>query len=251
MKRFALGAGVVGFGFTALLVAKSQAADHLDAPGSSANPLADINDVYAWTTADATKVNLAMSISPGDDTTRHFGPSVQYVFHVTSKAGLGVTDPAGTETLVTCTFESDTSAQCWVGTKAYIKGDPSNAATGLTNTAGNIKMFAGQRSDPFFFNLQGFRNAVSTIVGANLPAAAFDAAGCPFAVDFATVKTIRDMLSADPETNVMAPCPPNEQDCFKNLNVKVILLQIDNTLLNATGNTVLGVWASTHTTPAA
>ena len=50
-------------------------------------PMADIADVYAWITSDATKVNLALTVSPADDGMRHFGPAVVYAFHVNSRDG--------------------------------------------------------------------------------------------------------------------------------------------------------------------
>jgi hypothetical protein len=96
----------------ALLATKGQAADHVDSPTLATNPMADITDVYAWMTGS--NLNLVMDVSPSDDGTRSFAPAVQYVFHVTSKAGLGVGDPGGTETQVILRFASNTSVECWV-----------------------------------------------------------------------------------------------------------------------------------------
>lgn len=252
MKKLVFAGGALAVGLSLFAVQhKSQAADHLDAPGVTTNPMADINDVYTWMenagAADPTKVNLVMTVSPGDDGTRNFAPGIQYVFHVTSKPGLGVAMPGGTETQVICTFASNTSAQCWVGgNKDYITGDPS-AAAGITSASGKVKMFAGRRSDPFFFNLQGFRNTVSTIetVASTLT---FNAAGCP-AVDTDTATLLTDRLKEAVHVPNAAPCPANGTDCFADLNVMAIVLQVDKSLLNATGNTTLGVWASTHTAP--
>src|SRR5262249_23849384 len=166
LKKLALLGAVGGVGLGAVLIVSqhaSHAADHLDAPTikMTANRMADINDVYAWMSTDGTKINLAMTVSPAEDGTHHFGPSVQYVFHVTSHPGatnMMAFGKPGTETNVICTFASDTSAQCWVvgtSTKDYITGDPSST-TGLTNKCGSMKLFAGKRSDPFFFDLSGF-----------------------------------------------------------------------------------------------
>ena len=261
MKKLVFAGGALAVGLSLFVVQqKSHAADHLDAPGVTTNPLADINDVYTWMesagAAAPTKVNLVMTVSPGDDGTRTFGPGVQYVFHVTSKANdsngdgnldYGVGIPAGTETKVICTFASNTSAQCWVGgNKDYITGDPS-AAAGITSASGKVKMFAGRRSDPFFFNLQGFRNAVAE-VEARAGLLTFNAAGCP-AVDASTSGTIVGRLGEEVHVPNAAPCPANGHDCFADLNVMAIVLQVDKSLLNATGNDVLGVWASTHAAP--
>ena len=253
MKKLALVGGVLvtGAGLAALLVANrtSEAADHLDGPAASANPMADINDVYTWMTSDGSKMNLAMTVSPGDDGSRHFGTSVQYVFHVTSIPSFGM---AGTETKVICTFASDTSAQCWVGDKDYVKGDPS-ATAGITSTDGKVRVFAGHRSDPFFFNLQGFRDAVA-FVDANAGGLPKDSHFCPdlsVATAGNDADNLRIMLGTTgvARTPAQAPCPAGQLDCFAGLNVMAIVLQVDKTLLNSGANTITSVWASTHTTP--
>lgn len=241
LQKLAFLGGAAGIVIAALLIGHdSKAADHLDAPATMANPMADIADVYAWMTPDGSDVNLAMTVSPADDSTRHFGPSVLYTFHVTSTPGFTM---PGTEMNVICKLSSDTMAQCWIGTVDYVTGDPSNTA-GVTSTDGRVKLFAGTRSDPFFFNLQGFRDAVTTVEGA-AGGLTFNAAGCP-TIDNNTGAALRGLLQEGAQTTAGAPCSTTSADCFAALNVKVILLQIDKKLLNVGTNTVLGVWASTN-----
>jgi hypothetical protein len=236
-------------GVAALLAAQlGHAADHLDSPTIAATPMADINDVYAW--MDGTKINLAMTISPDDVDARTFGPGVQYVFHVHSKTGIGVgIAGTGTETRVICTFVSNTSAQCWVtdvagAVKDYITGDPSNTA-GISSGSGKMRMFAGKRSDPFFFNLQGFREAIRAVKAA-APTITIDAAGCPNNLSNVQVQAVAANLGAAIPVGE-APCPNATRDCFANLNVKTILVQVDKSLVTVGPNTAVGVWASTHT----
>lgn len=250
MKKLALLAVTIGLGAGALFVSSdSQAADHLDAPAVMTQPMADIADVYAWMTSDGTKVNLAMTFSPGDSDTRVFGPTVQYVFHVTSYPGFGM---AGTETKVICTFTNANAAQCWVtaGTlpKAYVTGDPSVTA-GITSSDGKVRLFAGQQWDPFFFNLGAFKTvvgAVESVAGA----LTFDAAGCPAvpATGSPSAAELRAVLTTAPASDV-GVCPAGQADCFAALNVKAIVMQVDKSLLNAGTNTLLSVWGSTHATP--
>jgi hypothetical protein len=279
LKKLALLGAVVALGTGVLFVThKSHAADHLDAPTIKmvANRMADINDVYAWTTADASKVNLVMTVSPIDDDTHHFGPSVQYVFHVSSHPGATTHDAftaPGTEERVICTFASETSIQCWVASGQtpidYVTGDPSNTA-GLTSHDGKMKVFAGRRSDPFFFNLAGFLTAQAIIEddcsggpppapriacpgalgpppGANI----VDAAGCPHipggAAAIAAQLSASQSGAAHPST--LGPCPANQRDCFLNLNVRALVVQIDKSLLLSGSDRLLSVWASTHATP--
>lgn len=254
VKKLALLGGVAVFGCAALLVGRGHAADHIDSStlATATNAMADINDVYSWMSTDG-KVNLVMTVSPADPGGRSFGPGVQYVFHATSKAGDAaavVGAAGGVETRVVCTFASATSGQCWVTSgntvKDWVMGDPSDPA-GIASTSGKIRFFAGRRSDPFFFNLQGFRNTVSAVASA-APGLTFDAAGCPSNLPDATAGVLRTTLAATDPTGD-APCPNNEADCFADFNVMAIVVQVDKSLLNQGTNTFIGVWGSTHTAP--
>ncbi len=261
MKKLALLGGVIGLGVGTLLVlhAPTHAADHLDAPALVTNPMADITDVYAWMSTDAKLVNLVMDVSPVDPGTmgsgaqapRHFTPSILYVFHVTSVDKYPPT--AGTETKVICRFNTDTDAECWVGNKDYVHGDPTSA-NGITSVSGKVKLFAGRRSDPFFFNFNGFVDAVTAVdtaeggSGSGLNALDTNGDGCPDALPGAVGSALRNDLQEGPvgSANAHAPCNGTDQDCFLHFDVQSIVLQIDKTLLNTGAHSVLGVWASTN-----
>jgi hypothetical protein len=254
---------VLGIALAALAFGASPAAwaaDHLDSPSvkMTGKAMADITDVYAWMSADGMKVNLAMAVSPAEDGTHSFGPAFQYVFHVVTYPGATNMDAffnPGSETKIICTFASPTSAQCWVATgptpKDYVTGDPSSPA-GITSRDQLIKVFAGKRSDPFFFNLGGFLRAQSTVETAcgtsTCPGALpHDAGGCPL-IDAATAGALRGLLTTAPPTTI-GPCAGGQIDCFANFNVMAIVVQVDKTLLNANGNHLLSVWGSTHASP--
>jgi hypothetical protein len=243
-----------GLGVAALVATqRGHAADHLDSPTLVTSPLADINDLYTW--MDGTNLILAMSISPADADTRVLEPDVQYVFHVHSKTGLGVgVAGTGVETRVICQFKSNSSGECWVVdaasdmVKDYVSGNPSST-TGISSASGKVRLFAGRRSDPFFFNLQGFRSAIgklTTRLGQN-PPVMFDAAGCPSNLNNPEVVGMATDLGA--QIVGQPPCSTISRDCFSELNVRVILVQLDSALVNAGTNTTVGVWASTHATP--
>ncbi|MBV8761485.1 MAG: DUF4331 family protein [Deltaproteobacteria bacterium] len=209
--------------------------------------MADITDVYAWMSTDGSKVNLIMNVSPGDPGTRHFDNTVQYVWHVNSVDQFGSTTP--TETKVICTFASDTSIQCWVGAdKDYVKGDPSNTA-GLTSADGKLKVFAGRRSDPFFFNLNGFKDAVATVeaavAGGQITSATVD--GCPH-ITPPVATLLRGKLDEQAVGSAAThpPCSGSDVDCFKRFDVMSIVVQVDKSLLNSGANTLVRVWGSTH-----
>lgn len=212
------------------------------------NPMADITDIYAWMSTDGAKVNLIMDVSPVDPGTRHFDNTVQYVFHVSSVSEFGAPNP--TETKVICTFASDTSVQCWVGDKDYVKGDPSSTS-GLTSADGKIKVFAGRRSDPFFFNLNGFKNAVAAVEGTTVGSATV--AGCPHLIgpQAAGVRALLQEGAQGSGSGNHAPCSPTNgsADCFIDKDVMAIVLQVDKSLLNSGSNTLVKVWGSTHAAP--
>jgi hypothetical protein len=238
--------GVVGC--AALISNRVHAADHLDSDSLAGNPMADIADVYAWMSGP--KLDLVMTVSPADVGTLTFGPSVVYAFHLTSKAALSeLGTSSGTTSDVRCTFASNTSVQCWVVGPSgvvvdYVTGDPS-ATTGLHSADGKLAVFAGRRSDPFFFNLSGFRSVVTAVE--NVVNLQTDAAGCPLegSVSAATATALRNNLAAA-NFPAAAPCPANTADCFAALNVMAIVVQVDASLVNAGANTLLAVWGSTH-----
>ncbi|HEX4452928.1 MAG TPA: DUF4331 family protein, partial [Kofleriaceae bacterium] len=185
--------------------------------------------------------------------TRHFDNSLQYAFHVVSHPGANAAaafGKAGTETSVICTFASDTSIQCWValGTQVldYVTGDPSVSGVGATSADGKIKVFAGTRSDPFYFNLGGFKEAVETVEAAGSAGmiGSADAAGCP-ALTTPQVMALDAMLSTTPAV-AEAPCGSGAIDCFSSLNVKAIVLQVDKSLLLNGSDITISVWGSTH-----
>jgi hypothetical protein len=254
LKKLAfLGAGVGLAAGVLVMTQSSHAADHLDSPAAKGNPMADIGDLYAWMTPDHSTVNLAMTVSPADDGTRHFDNSLQYAFHVVSHPGASAAaafGKPGTETNVICTFASDTSIQCWValGTQVvdYVTGDPSVSGVGVASADGKIKVFAGTRSDPFYFNLGGFKEAVATTEAAGSAGmiGSADAAGCP-PLTGPQVTLLDGMLTTTPAV-AEAPCGSGAIDCFAGFNVKTIVLQVDKSLLlNGTDSTI-SVWGSTH-----
>jgi hypothetical protein len=215
----------------AMLASRGQAADHA-AAAPATSPMADITDVYAW--MSGSKLNLVMDVSPRDDGTNAFGPAVLYVFHLTSKPGLGVSVSGGVETQVICRFDSNTSVQCWVvsggAAKDYVAGDPSNTA-GVISPTGKVKVFAGRRSDPAFFNASGFNAAISMYQALTVTQ---DSAGCPMS------------LTPGQGTGLRAALVGSGSDAFAASNVMAIVVQIDQALVNTGSNTTVAVWGSTH-----
>lgn len=216
------------------------AADHLDFSGAAGDPTADITDLYAWTNDDASRVRLVLGVAPFATAATEFSTATQYVFHVTNGPEFGAT--AGTEERrIVCQPYDAMAMECWVlgadgAVLDYVAGD-TTAAAGVTSDSGDVRMFAGMRNDAFYFNLDGFNTARSTVLAA-APSLTFDAAGCP-AVDADTSAALVGQLQADADGS-------EATDDFAGANILAIVLELDKSLLTRTGNEVLAIWASTN-----
>jgi hypothetical protein len=189
----------------------ARAADHLDAPslGSlSAGSLQgdrDINDVYAFDGANAGKTVLAMTVSPAAGLLGPlaFGANVRYTLHV-DNTGDNVADVnyvarfggpgSGPDSKQTVTLSRNGSL--------VASGSTGNTVA----VAGGGKLLAGLRSDPFFFDLLGFRGS----------------------------------LGLGPNTNTL--CDNDPTDFFRTLNTLAIILEVPDAALGGH----IGVWATTE-----
>src|SRR4051812_15334439 len=102
---------VTAAGFLALttLSSPSRAADHRDWPSYQQEIASDITDVYAWMSADGSKVYLALDVqgaNTGATSTTKFSDAVQYNIRVNSSGAFGT---AGTKAdNILCKFDNAT-----------------------------------------------------------------------------------------------------------------------------------------------
>jgi len=232
-KRWLATVSALAAGVLVLHGAPVRAADHADGPAASADPSADITDVFAWMSADASRVYLLMDLVRNASATSKFSDSVQYVFHTTSRPAFG--GAAAAEVDVICTFNAAQKIQCWAGKDTYVTGDASNAS-GIVSADGKLKVFAGLRDDPFFFNLAGFKQTGKVVAHA-ASALTFDTAGCP-QLDAATATALVTQLQTAPDGGPAV-------DNFARFNVLSIAVSVDKTIL-AKGGPIVGVWGSTN-----
>ena len=252
-KLWLWGGTLAGVALAATLGASklARSADHLDAPATTADPTADIADVFTW--MDGSNAVFAMTVNPfagaGDAGTPAFSDQVQYVFHTTSGAAYPT---SGTETNIIAQFGADGKIQLWVGANEYVTGDASTA-NGLASADGKVKVFAGLRADPFFFNLTGFQKAVATVDGLEeagvVQALATSEAGCPF-VPGAVASCLRNYLSTDPaDAQPFPKCQGGPaQNTLAAANVLSIVVSVDKSLVSS-GGSIVGVWGSTNRKP--
>jgi hypothetical protein len=198
----------------------------------AAGGAADIADLYAWTSADASKLNLVMTIDPFATEGAMFSDAVQYAFHLSSAGAFGESQ---TEVRILCTFTAAQVISCWVGDDEYVSGDAS-AEAGLVSESGRLRVFAGLRNDPFFFNISGFHGATMAVKAA-AGELTFDADGCPD-LDQATADALVTQLASDQSGG--API-----NAYAEANILALVVEVDTALVTP-GGPVVGVWASTH-----
>lgn len=145
-----------GFGVVVVListVSAAWAADHRDAPGTTAEPAADINDVYTFVNpTDDDEVIFIMTVHPEASVASDFSDAIEYTLNLENNA----TTPDAMQ--VVCTF--DTSAvqvvTCEGPGSLEIEG-----AVGTTHTDTDMRVQAGVFDDPFFFDLIGFQDTLA------------------------------------------------------------------------------------------
>jgi len=152
---FAVGAApLVGFG-----------ADHLDAPNLTSpkmRPDADINDVYVFEGANASQTAIAVTTHPGAGAIAPFA----YATDVTYAIRIDRNGDALADIQYALRFgKANQRGKQWYTVR---RSDPKGTrvvAQGMTGktlgVAGGGKVFAGLRSDPFFFDLDAFLGTVA------------------------------------------------------------------------------------------
>ena len=134
------------------------AADHADAPASQDDPAADITDVYAWHTDDRVVVALGFSGLAEAGVPANYDGGVLYGIHVDNNGD----DIADHDVWVRF---GQNDAGDW-GVQVENLPGATEPVVGPVETeidAGlGLRVFAGLRDDPFFFDLDGFRMTAMT-----------------------------------------------------------------------------------------
>jgi hypothetical protein len=172
-------------------------ADHRDGSIAIIDPSADLADVYAFLNpADPTRVVLALTVNPfqAPGNGQYFSPDVLYQFKIdnTNKAGDGLDAIEDLVIQVQFSKASDDQTFSLVGPVKPKKTGTLNSEIKLakgqspitgpadgtvTTDSTGIKVFAGLREDPFFFDLIFGEKAAGVIKG---PAVAVRTPGVDF-----------------------------------------------------------------------
>ena len=158
-------------------------ADHLDAPAlggltNAAGDLAphsehgdrDINDVYVFQGSNASRTVLAMTTNPAINLFGgSFGTNVRYAINVDRTGDarqdlayvwrFGAPNGSGAQSYTVTRYTGANARSYAMGVKI---GSGSTGGSGIGTAKDGAKVFAGVRSDPFFFDLLGF---IGTVLG--------------------------------------------------------------------------------------
>jgi hypothetical protein len=220
------------------------AADGRDAPTPSLNSAIDINDLYLFRDPpDSTGVGASFVVAlttqpfanPAAGGTYHFQPNALYRLNFsTTPDAIASGTPTATIDFVFSAFGNGAACPapgepCQTYTAYFPDGTVINglatqgtsAATPLSpivTTAGRIKVFAGPREDPFFFDLVGFNRFITDLNSQATPPV--------------------------PNFNLFTG-----RDAYAGSNVNAIVIQFPISMLLAGGSGQLAVWASTYLLP--
>jgi hypothetical protein len=160
------------------------AADHLDAPSLGSLSVGalkgdrDINDVYVFPaagnhTALVMTTNPAVNV-PTIDPFGTYGANVQYRLNIDNSGDFvqdvsyvttfGQPDGAGSQHYVVKRYTGSAAVNA-SGEGTAVASGFTNDAKGKSQGRDGVVAFAGQRSDPFFFDLIAFRNTVGFSTG--------------------------------------------------------------------------------------
>lgn len=163
---------LAGAGALLLPRAAALAADHRDSPDVSNDIASDITDIYMFRAPrDQSKLVMVMDTHPfsipDEATSYHYEPGIFYQFNFTTQASAVPTASInlifspfanGTQTY-TAFFPHNISVQGTV-TPATVTSDTPNAPI-IADGPNGIKVFAGPRDDPFFFDFVGFQRFIA------------------------------------------------------------------------------------------
>jgi hypothetical protein len=157
MKWRAIGLAAMAMGLSATSPAIS--ADHGEAPGTQADPAADITDIYAWSTDDG-KLVAAIGFGTGINA----GGSVDYDENLLYGIHLDTDMDHIPDTDIWIRFGQNQNGEWGVQVQGLpgAQGPVVGPIESVVDGGNDIKVFAGLRDDPFFFDFAGFTDTLST-----------------------------------------------------------------------------------------
>jgi hypothetical protein len=146
----------------AALATTALAADHRETPLTTSDAIADIADVYTWHQDGRFVVVVTVDgiRMPTPGQTARFDGDVTYQINI-GRDDFPTTQQSAVD--VTLRVKSDGEGG-WRVSARDVPGSNGNISGPVETvlTKGSANLFVGLRDDPFFFDLEGFRNTVAT-----------------------------------------------------------------------------------------
>ena len=223
-----LGWAFLGIALSLGATEECAASNHLDTSVVTANPQANIGDIYAWMAPDGKHLNLVMDIVG-----RSFSDKLRYVFYVDSGRRFGKTTAT---TAIVCRFPDVDVTDCRLARIDRARGYAGNL-TGLEGSKHRFRVFAGLRDDPFFNNVKGTRAAYQVAFAGIKSGTTVDRAGCP-GFDQTTARSVLYQwrhTDGGPATNFLA-----------HWTTSALVISVDIAAVDR-GGKMLAIWAATET----
>jgi hypothetical protein len=153
-SSFLLRFGTVLFAFLASV--STALADHADSTGAANDPIADLADLFAFVEphcvasggtgceADPIELIVALTLNPAATGGEQFSEDVVYHIYFENDAGI--------KNQIDCSFSADQVVSC-----AGFGGLEASARVGEVGVNGDLRVFAGLRDDPMFFDFAAFQ----------------------------------------------------------------------------------------------
>ena len=136
------------------------AADHSEAPATIADQAADIADVYAWYEGNKliTALTFAGLATPVANQAGNYDENVLYQVHIDNN------DDNNADINIEIRFGQDADNNWGVQVKNLpgVSGVTSGPVDTVLSANNNYKVYAGLTDDPFFFDLDGFRQTLDS-----------------------------------------------------------------------------------------
>jgi hypothetical protein len=159
-RKWLMALAIAPLAIVAVAQRDGRAADHLDGPGATKDPAADITDVYAFTSPETPgHVVLVMNVFPLATSAAKFSDKVEYYFRVREITGTSPVTLGATALDIKCTADAAATKVTCTAPGGLTKTVDVGMTTGAVTD--DIRVFAGLRSDPFFFDLDAFKKTVA------------------------------------------------------------------------------------------
>jgi hypothetical protein len=145
---------------------RSNASDHIDGPVTTGHRVADLSDYYVFPTpGKAGHLTLILNTYPVVPSNGHFTDKVNYAFLIRKAAiagtGASAAFTTSNEVVINCKFITPREHHNHPVNCTTTNGLAASAVFNKSGSTGDFSLYAGMRSDPFFFYAQ-FAQALAT-----------------------------------------------------------------------------------------